>query len=213
MKITLIAACTLIAAPMAAGLAFAQDKSKDRKEKATIAATARERTIAVPPRPNPNPVPQRPKRERVRVQRQAKPNAGAVHVASAAVKPRPVVKALPPKQPWIGLNVTVSPFERGIIRTYVRNCVDASKERKPTSVPPSLAKKISGGGLPPDWQKRCVPGKVLPVEVHQRCEPLPEELLLKLPPPPPGTVLLAVNGTVVRVGYPTYEILDAFQVQ
>jgi hypothetical protein len=36
--------------------------------------------------------------------------------------------------------------------------------------------------------------------------------MVKLPPPPPGTILLAVDGTVLRLGYPTYEILDVFNV-
>ncbi len=99
------------------------------------------------------------------------------------------------------------------MRAYVRDCIDASKERKPAAVPPGLAKKLSDGGLPSDWRKRSVAGKVLPADVLERCEPLPYELTLKLPPPPPGTLLLAVNGTVFRVGYPTYEVLDVFVVQ
>jgi len=53
----------------------------------------------------------------------------------------------------------------------------------------------------------------LPVEIQERCEPLPWELTVKLPPSPPGTLLLAANGTVFRLGYPTYEILDVFVVQ
>jgi hypothetical protein len=136
----------------------------------------------------------------------------ALHVASVAAKPGGGVKAAPHKQRWAGLDA-ITPFEREVIRAYVRNCIETSKERKPNGVPPGLAKKLSDDGLPPGWKKGCVRGEVLPADVHKRCHPLPEELISKLPTPPSGTVLLAVNAKVIRVAYPTYEILDTFDVQ
>ena len=145
----------------------------------------------------------------------AKAGSGAIQVASAAVKPASVVKASPPKPPWAGLDVTIAPSERHVIRTYVHNCIEASKGRKPNGLPPGLAKKVGwgwGSVLPPEWQKQCVRGQVLPNEVHKHCQPLPHAIIVKLPPPPPGTVLLAVDGTVIRVAYPEYEILDVFSV-
>jgi len=132
---------------------------------------------------------------------------------SAAAKPRTVAKALPPKRAWVGHTVIISPSERDAIRAYVRNRIDASKLGKPNGIPQGLAKKVAWfNTLPEGWQKQCVRGQVLPGEVHEHCQPLPEELTLHLAPPPPGTVLLAVDGKVVRVGYPTYEILDVFDV-
>lgn len=145
----------------------------------------------------------------------AKAGGGVVHVAARAPKPVAVVKASPPKPPWVGLDVTIAPSERHVIRAYVFDCVEASKGRKPNGLPPGLAKKVGwswGSPLPPGWQKKCVRGAVLPAEVHKHCQPLPHEIIIKLPPPPPGTVLLAVDGTVVRLAYPTYEILDVFNV-
>jgi len=140
----------------------------------------------------------------------AKSERAVVQVAPA---PKKSAKVSPPKRAWIGHTVIISPSERDAIRAYVRNCTDASKLGKPNGIPQGLARKVVWfNTLPEGWQKQCVRGRVLPGEVHEHCQPLPEELTLKLPPPPPGTVLLAVDGNVVRVGYPTYEILDVFDV-
>lgn len=134
------------------------------------------------------------------------------HRASATAKPR-AVKASPPKRAWLGHTVIISPSERDTIRAYVRDRIDASKLGKPNGVPQGLAKKVAWPfGMPDGWQQTCVRSKVLSEEVHKHCQPLPEDLTIKLPPPPPGTVLLAVDGRIVRVGYPTYEILDTFDI-
>jgi len=139
-----------------------------------------------------------------KVQSEAKP---------VVAKPRAVVKTSPPKRAWLGHRVAISPSERDAIRAYVRDRVDASKLGKPNGVPQGLAKKVAWPfGMPEGWEKGCVRGQVLREEVHQHCQPLPEDLTMKLPPPPPGTVLLAVDGKIVRVGYPTYEILDTFDI-
>lgn len=152
-------------------------------------------------------------KDKAKGRKEAKANGATVRVASAAAKPRAVVKAAPPKEPWVGLNVTISPSERHVIRAYVFDCVQASKGGKFNGVPQGLAKKVSWTNkLPPGWEKRCVRGKVLPSDVHKHCRSLPYDIIVKLPPPPPGTVLLAVDGKVIRVAYPSYEILDVFDV-
>jgi hypothetical protein len=142
--------------------------------------------------------------------------AGAVvPVASAAPKPAAVVKGSSLKQTAAGLEVAIAPYERHVIRTYVHNCIEASKGRRPNGLPPGLAKETAWGwgrALPPEWRKKCVQGAVLPSEVHKHCQPLPDQVMIKLPPPPPGTILLAVDGTVVRLAYPGYKILDVFNV-
>jgi hypothetical protein len=146
-------------------------------------------------------------------QKQTKPSAVAVHVARAAATPRAIVKNSPPKQPWVGRNVAISESERHVIRAYVHNRVDASKGGKFNGVPQGLARKVSWSNkLPYGWEKNWIRGEVLPVEIHKHCQPLPHDIIVKLPPPPPGTVLLAVDGKVLRVAYPTYEILDLFNV-
>ena len=152
-------------------------------------------------------------KDKTKGHKQAKSGNVAIHLAAPAAKPAVVVKTSPPKQPWAGMNVTIAPSERHVIRAHVHDCIGASKGIKPNGLPPGLAKKIAGGReLPPGWQKKCVRGEVLPLEVHKHCQPLPHEIIVKLPPPPPGTVLLAIDGKVVRLAHATREILDVFDV-
>jgi hypothetical protein len=146
--------------------------------------------------------------------------AVAKHGARAKAKPAKVAKAAPPKpkpkpkqHPWVGHNVAISESERHVVRAYVVGRIQASKGGRFNGVPQGLAKKVAWfNTLPTGWEKSCVRGKVLPAEVHRHCQPLPYDVVVKLPPPPPGTVLLAVDGKLLRLGYPTYEILDTFDV-
>jgi hypothetical protein len=153
-------------------------------------------------------------KDKAKASKEPKRVAVAGHNARAKAKPAPIVKVSPrPKQPWIGHNVTISESERHVVRSYVVGRIQASKGGKFNGVPQGLAKKVSWfNTLPPGWEKTCVRGKVLPSEVHRHCQPLPYDVVVKLPPPPPGTVLLAVDGRLLRLAYPTYEILDTFDV-
>ena len=42
--------------------------------------------------------------------------------------------------------------------------------------------------------------------------PLPKEITVKLPPPLPGTVLVALHGKVVRLLEKNREVVDTFDV-
>ena len=144
---------------------------------------------------------------------------GSAHntVASRAqhVKPIPAatIVAKVPKEPGISVNVTIGTSEREVIRTYARGCTEAPKGRKAKGLPPGLAKKAARGGeLPPGWQKKCMRGEVLPAEVYRHCQTLPHEILVKLPPPPTGTILVAIDGKVMRLIRATREILDVFDL-
>ena len=115
----------------------------------------------------------------------------------------------------MGVKVVISDGERKVIQGYVHDCQPVEKSgRKGKGLPPGLAKKAARGGqLPPGWQKRCTKGEVLPVEVYSHCHPLPPEVVVKLPPPPPGTILVTIDGKVVRLAKATREILDVFDVK
>jgi hypothetical protein len=119
------------------------------------------------------------------------------------------------KEPWVGVKVVFSDDERRIVHAYAQERHEHEKAgRKGKGLPPGLAKKVAhGGSLPPGWQKKCVRGEVLSEEVHRHCHPLPREVVLKLPPPPPGTILVAIDGKVVRLAKATREILDVFDVK
>jgi len=144
-------------------------------------------------------------------------------------KPRPVtpapvvVHARTPNQTV----VIISPNEREVIRRYVVSTRSnrghghgdddrgAGKHngKKDKGLPPGLAKKVErGDSLPPGWQKKCVRGQSLPMELFKRCEPLPQEVLVTLPPPPAGTVIVTIEGKAIRLMQATLEILDVFDV-
>ncbi len=80
-------------------------------------------------------------------------------------------------------------------------------------LPPGLAKKAQRGrDLPPGWQNKFVRGERIPAHVFAQCQPLPQEIIVKLPPPPPNTIVVTLDGKVVRLARATLEILDVFDV-
>jgi hypothetical protein len=117
------------------------------------------------------------------------------------------------KEPWLGVKVIFSDNERKIIQGYAHECHQHEKTTKGKGLPPGLAKKVGRGRhLPPGWQKKCARGEILSEDVYRHCHPLPREVLVKLPPPPPGTILVAIDGKVVRLAKATRQILDVFEV-
>lgn len=111
-----------------------------------------------------------------------------------------------------------TPEEMVTIRTYFRSGpVPAPAEPPPgknmKTVPPGLQKKVERGGeLPPGWQKKLARGEVLDARVYAQSRPLPSELLKRLPPQPGGTVVITVEGKVVRLVEATLTILDVFDL-
>ena len=137
------------------------------------------------------------------------------HRGEPEIKSAVVVKKTTPghKEPWLNVNVTIGSPEREAIRAYVHSCSVATPGKKAKGLPPGLAKKVAAGGeLPPGWQKKCVRGEVLPAVVFKHCHPLPHEILVKLPPPPHGTIMVAIDGKIVRLAKATHEILDVFDL-
>lgn len=118
------------------------------------------------------------------------------------------------KEPLIGVKVVITSEERQVIQDYVKSITTPTKPgKRAKKLPPGLAKKVArGGDLPPGWEKKCVPGAIMPPEVYKVCHPLPKDVVVKLPPPPPGTILVTVDGKVVRLVKATLEILDVFDV-
>lgn len=115
-------------------------------------------------------------------------------------------------KPGIKVSFAITASEREAIRGY---CVQfeqpGKKGKKARSLPPGLAKKVSRGGrLPPGWEKKLVVGEIVPEPVFKECHPLPPEIVVKLPVPPPETILRAIHGKIVRLHGKTREILDVF---
>lgn len=113
------------------------------------------------------------------------------------------------------VSVTFSSAERKVIHEYAHECqTPPARGKKAKGLPPGLAKKVARGGeLPPGWQKKCVKGEIMSEPVLRQCHPLPPEVVVKLPAPPPDTIVVAISGKVVRLAKATHEILDVFDVK
>jgi len=187
------------------------------------------RPVVVAPRHTPPPIVVRPK--------PVIPPPPVVVVEAPRPVPPPVIvveqprpRHTPPghlvkaRQPATTVHVTINPRERAIIKEYVIHTkskhgrahgVDHPGQGKGRNkgLPPGIAKKVDrGNDLPPDWQSRCVKGQVMPTEIYKRCEPLPYDVVVKLPPPPTGTIIVTIEGKALRLMQATLEILDVFDV-
>lgn len=130
--------------------------------------------------------------------------------------PPPQHRTFPKPEPWVDVSITV--HERQVIQGYVAGHVIEEKHphkgKKPKGLPPGLQKKLDrGGSLPPGWENKFRKGDIVPVEVYEQCHPLPNEVMVKLPPQPPGTVIVTIGGKVGRILAATREILDVFEVE
>jgi hypothetical protein len=95
---------------------------------------------------------------------------------------------------------TFSGGERGEIEHYFSANPGARGQ-----LPPGLAKQ---GKVPPGWAKKLERGKPVPADLWELRVPLPHDILIKLPPPPPGVVLVRIHDHVLKVREHTHEVLD-----
>jgi len=122
--------------------------------------------------------------------------------------------AAAPEQPWLQMEMT--PLEKEIVKQYLvdMRAAQSKKSGPAKALPPGAAKKAtSSAKLPPGWQKKIVRGEVLPQTVYAQAQPLPEVVLQKLPPPPAGTILVTLDGKVVRLLEATRTIVDVFELK
>lgn len=129
------------------------------------------------------------------------------------------VQAAPPAQgvtvgnDWLRFSINTD--EQRILRDW--------HERQPQSfscttsaggkaLPKGQQKKLERTGqVSTGWQKKIARGETMPLDVVQQCRSsLPHELVRRLPPAPPGTILIGVEGKAVRLLEATREILDVF---
>jgi hypothetical protein len=146
---------------------------------------------------------------------QAKSNQAAAKQAppsSSAAPASPAASA--PEQPW--LQMEISPLEKEIMKQHLAD-IRAVQSKKPSSDkarPPGSTKKMAHKAkLPPGWQKNIVRGAVLPQTVYAQAQPLPEIVIRKLPPPPAGTILVLLDGKVLRLLETTRTIVDVFELK
>ena len=126
--------------------------------------------------------------------------------------PSPAVPA--PSPPW--LQMDISPLEKEIVKQHLGDIREAqSKKPMPNkALPPVLAKKGAPTTKPPPgWQKKITRGEVVPQTVYAQARPLPEVVIRKLPPPPAGTILVTLDGKLVRLVEATRTIVDVFELK
>jgi hypothetical protein len=105
--------------------------------------------------------------------------------------------------------------EKGLITQFFQAYwgEEAEASGRAANLPPGLQKKVARGkALPPGWQKKLNPGEVMDDDVFKVAVELPDELKKKLPKQADDTMLIRVEGKVVRVLKATKEILDVFDI-
>jgi len=94
-------------------------------------------------------------------------------------------------------------YYRGRDREIIRGWYDSHE----SNLPPGLAKRDR---LPPGLEKQLVRRGTLPPGLQKRIEPCPEELVRRLPPPPPDCAHVLVAGHIVLLNRHTNLIVDIF---
>ena len=147
---------------------------------------------------------------------QAKSDKAAPKQATSPT-PSPTVSspsASSPSQSWLQLEIT--PLEKEIVKQHLADIRAAqSKKSAPAkALPPGLAKKAARSEkLPPGWQKKIARGEVIPQTVYAQAQPLPAVVIRTLPPPPAGTILVTLDGKLVRLLEATRTIVDVFELK
>jgi len=107
---------------------------------------------------------------------------------------------------------TFSSADRNLIRAWLLEAQRHETTRPPAAeLPPGLQKKVARGkSLPPGWQKKLARGERLDHEYYSWGRGLPDDLLRRLSPPPPGSEILQIEDRIIRLDAATRTILDVF---
>lgn len=97
--------------------------------------------------------------------------------------------------------------ERQVLKDYRSETQDKKKKQK--KLPKGLQKKLDrGGSLPPGWQKKLKTGSVIDRDTYRHARPLPDSVVARLPMGPSGTVIVEIEGEIVRLAEATLTIID-----
>ena len=81
-------------------------------------------------------------------------------------------------------------------------------------LPPGLQKRVERDKpLPAGWEKRLRPGVRIDPQVYAYAQPVTREILQALPPQPGGTILVTIDGRLVRIARNSQIILDVFKLE
>ena len=78
-----------------------------------------------------------------------------------------------------------------------------------SNIPPGLAKRDR---LPPGLEKQLRVRGTLPPGLRGQLEPVPDDFMRRLPPPPPECEHRIIGGAVILINIRTFVILDIFHL-
>ncbi|PKL44063.1 MAG: hypothetical protein CVV42_19840, partial [Candidatus Riflebacteria bacterium HGW-Riflebacteria-2] len=115
------------------------------------------------------------------------------------------------QEPWLKVKFDIP--EKGILLRHAEEIMALPKKQQ-QDLPPGLAKKVARGKrLPPGWQKKLAIGRTCPADLYAHTIQLPDHILYQLPPQPEGTMLVAIEGKVVRLIEATKTIVDVLNLK
>ena len=108
----------------------------------------------------------------------------------------------------------ITPLEKEIVQQHLADirAAQSKKSGQTKRCHPARKKSRAWRKAPTGWQKKIARGEVLPQTVYAQAQPLPEVVMRKLPPPPAGTILVTLDGKVVRL-LEARTIVDVFELQ
>ena len=99
-------------------------------------------------------------------------------------------------------------FDKDHERESVRGWYDEHEQQN--DLPPGLAKKDR---LPPGLEKQLVRRGTLPPGLQKRLQPVPQDLEVRLPPPPPDCAHVLIGGHIVLLNQRTNIVVDIFHFE
>ncbi len=101
------------------------------------------------------------------------------------------------------LNYRISTREATVLQSYYQPYW--STQTVTTTLPPGLYRHKH---LPYGWQKKLHRGYQMESEMYEYAQPVPVQVIQQLPPQPEGTVLVEIDGQIVRLAQATQTIID-----
>lgn len=112
----------------------------------------------------------------------------------------------------VRVSVGFNDSERNVLSNWQTDTYRSDSHKKHKKLPKGLEKKLArGGDLPPGWQKKLQRGEVMSREIYQRSRPLPPEIVRELPRAPQGTILVELDGDIVRLAEASLTIIDVLK--
>jgi len=140
----------------------------------------------------------------------------ALAAAPVFTKPKKEIQSVdvaPQQGVAVSGNVLITDKEKAVLRNWQpeQRCTMATTGKP---LPKGQQKKHERTGqVSTGWQKKIARGEVLPADVFNQCRnSIPPTVVRQLPPAPAGTVLIEVDGKIVRLLQATREILDVFDL-